>query len=229
MGRVLLAYVSAGLCALSLSATPSQSTAPPAPWPWPTAPPGPADWPAFPNRSCHAPTPSARVIDIDNTTHAQCAAACAAKGCHCFDMDADGTGSCRGTVDVLFRDSHDRTAYANTTAPSPPRPPAPPRPTPAAPFSLHPLLGDNVVLQRAPARAAIYGWATTAGASITVHFRGEAYSGTAAGNDTGLGALMWRVELPPTPRTAMAGETIVVTGLGMTVTLANVLFGDGKC
>ena len=36
---------------------------------------------------------------------------------------------------------------------------------------------------------------------------------------------MWRIELPPTPGST-APENITVTGLGATVTLANVLFGD---
>ena len=58
-----------------------------------------------------------------------------------------------------------------------------------------------------------------------VHFRGEAYKATVAANDTGLGALMWRVELPPTPASTSPGN-ITVTGLGATLTLANVLFGD---
>lgn len=58
-----------------------------------------------------------------------------------------------------------------------------------------------------------------------VHFRGEAYKATVAANDTGLGALMWRVELPPTPAST-SPENITVTGLGATLTLANVLFGD---
>jgi sialate O-acetylesterase len=80
-------------------------------------------------------------------------------------------------------------------------------------------------LQRAPARAAIYGWAKTAGAVITVHFRGKAYETTVAGNGTNLGALMWRVELPPTP-SSTTPENISVTGLGATLMLANVLFGD---
>ena len=100
-----------------------------------------------------------------------------------------------------------------------------PPPPPPRPFTLHPILGDNAVLQRAPARAAIYGWAQEAGATITVHFRGKSYEGTVAANDTSLGALMWRVELPPTPASTVP-ENITVTGLGATATLGSVLFGD---
>ena len=44
----------------------------------------------------------------------------------------------------------------------------PPPPGPPPPFTLHPLLGDNAVLQRAPERAAIYGWAEAPGTVITV-------------------------------------------------------------
>lgn len=180
----------------------------------------PADWPAFANESCHAATPAGHVIRIDNVTHAQCAAACAAKQCGCFDMTAQG--SCDGTAEFWgFRKSSDRTAWTNSTVPSPP--PPPPRPT--GPFSLHPTLGDNVVLQRAPARAAIFGWGRTASATITVHFRGKTYEGTVAPNSSNLDALMWRVELPPTPASTVP-ENITVEAAGTTVTLTNVLFGD---
>ena len=78
----------------------------------------PADWPATANESCHSPTPSGHTVDVDNATHAQCAAVCAAKACGCFDMTA--AGSCRGTAQFWgFHASHDRTAYTNATAPPP--------------------------------------------------------------------------------------------------------------
>ena len=81
----------------------------------------PATWPAYANHSCHAVGPHARIIDINNATHAQCAAACAAKGCLCFDMLArqgqglgGSTGSCRGTIDGVLRTSPDRTVRAHS-------------------------------------------------------------------------------------------------------------------
>jgi hypothetical protein len=184
---------------------------------------GPAGWPSFANESCHAATQAGHIIRINNVTHAQCAAACAAQQCGCFDMTAQG--GCDGTAEFWgFRKSNDRTAWTNSTVPRPP-PPPPPRPTPTGPFSLHPTLGDNVVLQRAPARAAIFGWGRQGGVTITVHFRGKTYEGTVAPNSSSLGALMWRVELPPTPASA-APENITLEGAGTTLTLANVLFGD---
>ena len=182
----------------------------------------PADWPATANDSCHAATPAGRVLDISNATHEQCAAACAAKACGCFDMTAGG--SCTGTAEFWgFRKSADRTAYTNATAPLPP--PAPPTPVPAGSFSLHPTLGDNAVLQRAPARAALFGWGRTAGTTVAAHFRGQTYTGMVAPNSSGLGALMWRIELPPTAASSTP-ENITVTAGGTTLTLGNVLFGD---
>ena len=174
----------------------------------------PEHWPATPNRSCHANSPSARIINIESATKAQCAAACAEnKACRCYDMTADdkGTkslGGCRGTTRGILRKSADCTAYTNSTAPpSPPRPAPPQSAPPRAAFTVHPILGDNAVLQRAPDRAAIYGWAQTTGATITVHFRGKSYAGTVAANDSSLGALMWRVELPPTPTSHRPSRT----------------------
>ena len=185
---------------------------------------GPAGWASYPNESCHAATAAGHIIQINNVTHAQCAAACAAKQCGCFDMTAQG--SCDGTAEFWgFRKSNYRTAWTNSTAPQPPPPPPPPQPPPTGPFSLHPTLGDNVVLQRAPARAALFGWGRQGGATITVHFRGKTYEGTVAPNSSHLGALMWRVELPPTPASTVP-ENITVEAAGTAVTLANVLFGD---
>jgi hypothetical protein len=96
----------------------------------------PAAWPAYANHSCHAVGPNARIVKLKNATHAQCAAACAAKGCLCYDMlvDGDGKGSdaCTGTIDGVIRTSPNRIAYTNSTAP-PPSPSPPPRPPPAPP------------------------------------------------------------------------------------------------
>lgn len=182
----------------------------------------PINWPPTPNDSCHAATPSGRIIDISNVSHAQCAAECVSKACGCFDMTA--AGSCIGTEKFWgFRKSSDRTAYTNATVPAPP--PQPPVPEPKGPFSLHPTLGDNVVLQRAPARAAIFGWGRTGGTTITAHFRGQAYSGVVAPNSSRLDALMWRIELPATPAST-SPENITVTADNTSMTLANVLFGD---
>ena len=121
----------------------------------------PEQWPAHPNTSCHSPQPSGHIVQLKNVTHDQCAEACAAKNCSCYDTNA--AGDCDGTA--LFwglHSSHDRTAYTNQTTPAPPPPVPPPAPpAPRGPWTLHPTLGDHMVLQRAPVRAAIYGWAIT--------------------------------------------------------------------
>lgn len=44
----------------------------------------PASWAASPGHFCHAVTPAARIINIKEATHAQCAAACAKVSCGCF-------------------------------------------------------------------------------------------------------------------------------------------------
>ena len=83
--------------------------------------PDPASWAGYSNHSCHAVGPHARVVDISDATHAQCAAACAAKGCLCYDMlEAVGGGlgvggaggTCRGTIDGVLRASPDRIVRA---------------------------------------------------------------------------------------------------------------------
>ena len=148
----------------------------------------PADWPATVNESCHAPTPSGHTLNINNATHAICAAACATMGCGCFDLTA--TGSCKGTSQFWgFRKSRDRTAYTNASSPAP----SPTPPVPKSPISLHPTLGNNMVLQRGPARAALFGWGQTVGTVVAVHFRNQTYTGTVAPNSSSLGGLMWRV------------------------------------
>ena len=81
--------------------------------------PDPVTWPAYKNHSCHAVGAHARVVNINNATRAQCAAACAAKGCLCYDMLVDSKGvvlgrlrgaggSCRGTIDGVLIPSSDR-------------------------------------------------------------------------------------------------------------------------
>eukprot|EP00039_Didymoeca_costata_P016958 m.310249 g.310249 ORF g.310249 m.310249 type:complete len:695 (+) comp16474_c1_seq2:136-2220(+) len=182
----------------------------------------PATWKPTLDKSCHAVTPNDRVINIDNATLQECISACVKMGCGCFDVPLTGPGSCRGTMSSIFKASTDRKAYANHTLPPPPPPPSPP---PVMPFTLHPLLGDNAVLQRAPSKASIYGWATEAGATITVLFRGQTYESTVEPNSTHLGSLMWNVELPPTPASTTP-ENITISGLGAEVIMENVLFGD---
>jgi hypothetical protein len=96
---------------------------------------GPADWPAIANKSCHAEGAHGRWHIQGSLSHAQCAAACAAKGCGCFDLTAQG--NCEVIARFWgLRANLDRTAYSNSTvpvgppSPAPPAPPAPPPPQP---------------------------------------------------------------------------------------------------
>ena len=90
---------------------------------------GPADWPAIANKSCHAEGAHGRWHIQGSLSHAQCAAACAAKGCGCFDLTAQG--NCEVIARFWgLRTSHDRTAYSNSTVPVGPPSPAPPPPPP---------------------------------------------------------------------------------------------------
>ena len=94
----------------------------------------PADWPAMTNKSCHAEGAHGRWHIQGSVSHAQCAAACAAKGCGCFDLTAQG--NCEVIAQFWgLRASHDRTAYCNSTVPGPPSPAPPPAPSPQPPLN----------------------------------------------------------------------------------------------
>jgi len=80
-------------------------------------------------------------------------------------------------------------------------------------------LGSNMVLQRAPQRAVIWGWSKTVGSNVQVTFANKVYPTTST---TG-GA--WNVFLDATP--AGGPYTINVTSsTGESALLSNVLFGD---
>lgn len=97
-------------------------------------------------------------------------------------------------------------------------PPTPPTP-PLAPGFLSRTLGSNMVLQRAPQQAVIWG-AIKAGTAVTTSFGDEVLHTTA--DATGV----WRQKLPPTPATATPHTITVKAESGETATLENVLFGD---
>eukprot|EP00026_Physarum_polycephalum_P008241 Phypoly_transcript_08320.p1 GENE.Phypoly_transcript_08320~~Phypoly_transcript_08320.p1 ORF type:complete len:348 (+),score=41.52 Phypoly_transcript_08320:40-1083(+) len=79
-------------------------------------------------------------------------------------------------------------------------------------------LGSNMVLQRAPAKASIYGLAP-AGENVTVTFNGNSFGTIAASNGE------WSISLPPTE--AGGPYTITVdTAEGDRAVLSNVLFGE---
>ena len=98
--------------------------------------------------------------------------------------------------------------------------PSPPPPTPPlAPGFLSRTLGSNMVLQRAPQQAVIWG-AIKAGTVVTTSFGDEVFHTTA--DSTGV----WRQKLPPTPATATPHTITIKATSGETATMENVLFGD---
>ena len=83
-------------------------------------------------------------------------------------------------------------------------------------------LGDNMVLQRAPLSAVVWGFGTP-GRSVAVTFRGVLLNASAKIGTDGV----WRATLPPTP--ALLVPTIIffhATGNTGNATLSNVMFGD---
>ena len=88
-----------------------------------------------------------------------------------------------------------------------------------APFRFALAYGDHMVLQRAPARATIWGFAPAA-ATVEVTGVGTAAVTAVAGSDG-----VWKVALPATD--AAVPHTITARiGGGSTITLSDVLFGD---
>eukprot|EP00746_Dinoflagellata_sp_MGD_P167752 gnl/MRDRNA2_/MRDRNA2_98627_c0_seq1.p1 gnl/MRDRNA2_/MRDRNA2_98627_c0~~gnl/MRDRNA2_/MRDRNA2_98627_c0_seq1.p1 ORF type:complete len:540 (+),score=86.72 gnl/MRDRNA2_/MRDRNA2_98627_c0_seq1:89-1708(+) len=85
-------------------------------------------------------------------------------------------------------------------------------------FSLSATLGDHMVLQREPASAVIWGFATE-GTIVTATFNGEKYT-SKAGKDT-----VWRASLKPTPAGGPYNISVSAS-TGQTTALLDVLFGD---
>ena len=93
-----------------------------------------------------------------------------------------------------------------------PAPPAPPA------LRLNNALSSNMVLQRAPQQAVVWGWGVP-GSSVTAQV-----NGTAVGSATVTEAGTWKVQLPPY-QTAL-NTVISVSDGTTTLTLSNVAFGD---
>ena len=86
-------------------------------------------------------------------------------------------------------------------------------------FKLSATLQHHMVLQRAPASAMVWGFAT-AGTTVTTTFAGKSIT-SKAGSDT-----VWRAKLPPTPASATPTTLSFKASSGETATLDDVLFGD---
>ena len=95
---------------------------------------------------------------------------------------------------------------------------------PCGAFPLLPtFLGSNMVLQRAPQRAALWGRGAVVGETVTATLRDAPASSSTATVD-GSGA--WSLSLPPQP--ASTGLTLAVhfSATGRSSVLTNVAFGD---
>ena len=101
--------------------------------------------------------------------------------------------------------------------------PPPPPPTPGAGKLFMPkLFADNMVLQRAPARANIWGWGAPQ-ETVTVTIAGQsAVTTAAAANGT------WSVDLAPQPATPSGAEaaTLNVSATSGFFSFSNVVYGD---
>lgn len=99
----------------------------------------------------------------------------------------------------------------------------PPTPvTSAVAFSLSSTLGDDMVLQRGPQSAVVWGFAAP-GSTVKTTFLGQIYSAT-TGTDT-----VWRQMLPPQPATTTPTTITFSVSTGETGALNNVLFGVRYC
>lgn len=108
------------------------------------------------------------------------------------------------TCAVNFPDPKDRSVFENYPS--------------STGFRLSATLGDNMVLQRAPASALVWGFAAQ-GVSVTTTFNGQKYNSVAGADG------IWRVNLLPTE----AGGPCTIAfeaSTGETTALTNVLFGD---
>ena len=85
-------------------------------------------------------------------------------------------------------------------------------------------LGNNMVLQRAPASAMVFGNSNTSGATITITMGTQKFT-TTAGNE-GAEKGVWRQKLPPIPASLDGVNMTFASSSGETATLTGVLFGD---
>jgi hypothetical protein len=95
----------------------------------------------------------------------------------------------------------------------------PPPPPPLAPAFLSRTLGSNMVLQRAPQQAVIWG-AVKAGTAVTTTFGGQSFH--TISDSSGV----WRQKLPATEATATPHIITAKAASGETATMSNVIFGD---
>ena len=84
------------------------------------------------------------------------------------------------------------------------------------------MFRDTMVLQQAPKRAKVWGFAAP-GAAVSVALDGEALGAAATADGTG----RWEALLPPLPGALGAEHTITASSAGQTaIVLRKVLFGE---
>lgn len=99
----------------------------------------------------------------------------------------------------------------------------------AANFAFASYYSDNMVLQRAPYKASIWGYAANRSV-VTLTFIGKLYS-SAAVNVDWTNKAIWKITLDPTPATTSSSLNLTFTqtttnGQFSTIKLNNILFGD---
>ena len=121
---------------------------------------------------------------------------------------------------VTFCLSKDDNNQCSEPMPHRPCPPCPaPKPSLGAAFALASALGDDMVLQRAPGTARVWGFAP-AGTTVTTTFKGRSYTSVADAT------MVWRQALPPQPASAVPTNLTFTASDGGNATLRNVVFGD---
>ena len=88
---------------------------------------------------------------------------------------------------------------------------------PASALFIPQAISSNMVLQRAPQSARLWGWAA-AGSTVSVTLDSDGYKVLAAADGS------WEVDFPP--QQASINRSVVIAGDDQTVTLSNVAFGD---
>ena len=100
----------------------------------------------------------------------------------------------------------------------------PPAPPPAATFRFASIHTSHMVLQRAPARAQVWGFCDAGETGVDVSFDNTTYKATLSGDGS-----RWSVMLPPTAASLTATHTLAATSgrTGKaTPVLKDILFGD---
>ena len=82
------------------------------------------------------------------------------------------------------------------------------------------VFGNDMVLQRAPSVAILFGVSNTSGATVTTKFAGKTYSTTTDAKK------VWRQKLPPQPASLVGANISVVSSVGESAQITGVLFGD---